>query len=56
MTNDTAGVTGPDGRFEISGVPPGTYEVTVWHERYEGASQSVTVTPGGVAEAIFAVQ
>ena len=56
VTNDMAGVTGPDGRLEISGVPPGTYEVAVWHERYEGPPQSVTVTPGGVTEAIFTVQ
>ena len=53
VTSDVASVTGPDGRFELTGVPPGTYELQVWHERYGGAPKSVTVTNGGVAEVQF---
>ena len=56
VTDDVAGVTSADGRFELTGVSPGTYEVTVWHERYSGVSQRVTVTAGGEARADFVVE
>ncbi len=56
VTNDVAAVTGADGRFEIGGVPPGTYELAVWHERYEGGPQTVTVTAGGVTDADFTLR
>ena len=56
VTDDMAGVTDLDGHFELTGVPPGTYEVTLWHERYTGASQQVTVTAGGTAQADFVVE
>jgi hypothetical protein len=37
-------VTDKDGHFEIKGVPPGTYTVVAWHEKYpKGLTQSVTV-------------
>jgi plastocyanin len=38
-------VTGKDGSFEISDVPPGTYTVTAWHELYGINEQSVTIGP-----------
>jgi hypothetical protein len=42
-------VTNGEGRFEIKGVPAGTYTVVAWHEKYpQGITQSVTV---GAAEA-----
>jgi plastocyanin len=36
-------VTGPDGSFSISGVPPGTYTIEAWHELYGTQKQQVTV-------------
>jgi hypothetical protein len=37
-------VTDKDGKFEIKGVPAGTYTVVAWHEKYpQGLTQSVTV-------------
>jgi plastocyanin len=38
-------VTGTDGKFTISGLDPGTYEITAWHERL--GTQTATVTVGG---------
>jgi hypothetical protein len=56
VTNDVAGVTGADGRFEISNVPPGTYQLEIWHERYSGTSQTVTVTAGGQQDVDFTLR
>lgn len=36
-------VSGENGAFEIKGVPPGTYTVAIWHEKYGEKAQSVTV-------------
>ncbi len=36
-------VSGPDGKFEIKGLPPGTYTVEAWHEKFKTAPQQITV-------------
>jgi hypothetical protein len=47
-------VTDKDGHFEIKGVPPGTYTVVAWHEKYPtGVTQSVTVAPSEKKESNF---
>ena len=38
-----------DGRFEITNVPVGSYEVTAQRDRLAAASQTVAVTAGGTA-------
>ena len=37
-------VSGADGSFKISGLPPGTYTIEAWHERYGAQTATVTVT------------
>ena len=39
-------VTGPDGKFSIPNLPPGTYELTAWHEKLGTRTATVTVGPG----------
>ena len=47
-------VTDKDGHFEIKGVPPGTYTVVAWHEKYpQGLTQTVTVAPSEHKEQNF---
>jgi hypothetical protein len=46
VTDDVAAVTGPDGRFTLSDVPPGTYQLRVWHEALKAADRTVTVVAG----------
>ena len=36
-------VTGDDGSFTLSNLPPGTYTIEVWHEKYETMEQTITI-------------
>ncbi len=38
-------VTGADGRFTLKDVPPGTYVVEAWHERFGSRTANVTLGP-----------
>jgi hypothetical protein len=49
LTDELAVVTGSDGRFTLADVPPGTYELRVWHEALKSSVQKVTVSAGQTA-------
>jgi len=50
VNNPYYAMTDKDGRFTISGVPPGTYRVVVWHPQIGGAKEyTVTIAPKGHA-------
>jgi len=38
-------VTGKDGKFELKNLPPGTYTITAWQEKYGPVDQTVTIGP-----------
>lgn len=50
LTHPFFSVTDTDGRFRISGVPPGQYTIVAWYEGEERTSRVVTVSPNGVVE------
>jgi plastocyanin len=43
FTHPFFSVSGTDGKFTISGLDPGTYEITAWHERLGTQTATVTV-------------
>ncbi len=48
-------VSGADGEFQIKDLPPGTYVIEAWHEKYGAQTQSVTVgAADDMKEAAFA--
>jgi plastocyanin len=46
-------VTGEDGSFALSGVPPGKYTVEAWHEKYGSRTAEVEVESGKTATVGF---
>lgn len=42
-------VTDTRGGFELTDIPPGVYELVIWHETLGEVTRAVTVTPGGRA-------
>ncbi len=46
-------VTKADGKFEIKGLPAGTYQIEAWHEKLGTKTATVTVTDGAAAASDF---
>jgi len=46
-------VTGPDGSFDLKGVPPGTYTIEAWHERFGTKTAQVVVADHQTQTASF---
>jgi len=54
VTNPYFAVSDAAGAFEIARVPPGTYTIDAWQERYGPLKKTVKVTAGGTATIDFA--
>jgi uncharacterized protein (DUF2141 family) len=53
VVDGPSAVTGEDGSFTIANLPPGTYEVTAWHEKLGERKGTATVPPAGAATLDF---
>jgi plastocyanin len=49
-------VTDEDGKFDIKGLPPGTYTIEAWHEKGGTVTQSVTVGPSESKDITFTIK
>jgi plastocyanin len=56
VTDELAAISGADGKFTLPNVPPGTYELRVWHEQLKAAPQKVTVAVGQTTAVSFLLQ
>ncbi|PIQ97697.1 MAG: hypothetical protein COV67_02825 [Nitrospinae bacterium CG11_big_fil_rev_8_21_14_0_20_56_8] len=48
-------LTGPDGAFKITDIPPGKYKVTAWHPYGGETTKEVTITARGEAKQDFEI-
>lgn len=46
-------VTGPDGAFTLTGLPPGTYTLEAWHETLGAETLTVTLGPTDTKDVAF---
>ncbi len=46
-------VTAAGGAFELPNLPPGTYTITAWHEKFGTQTAQITLAPSGTATAEF---
>ncbi len=53
LSHSKFAITGDEGTFEISGLPPGKFTIEVWHEELGTQTQDVTVKDKEVSEATF---
>lgn len=53
MENPYFAVTGADGKYAITNVPPGTYKLKAWHERLPADEREIVVPTNGVVQADF---
>jgi plastocyanin len=53
VDNPYFAVSSDDGSFTLKNVPPGTYTLESWHEKYGTKTQQVTVPPNGSVDAKF---
>jgi len=49
-------VSAKDGTYTISNVPPGTYTLSIWHEKLKGESVQITVTDQGSVNQDFIIK
>jgi len=45
LSNPFFQVTDKDGKFDLKGLPPGTYTIVAWHELYKTDPQTITIGP-----------
>ncbi len=53
VANPFFAVTGADGSFSLPKLPPGTYTIGAWHEKYGQQKQTVTVGKGETKAIVF---
>ena len=53
VNNPYYSIIGEEGRYAISDIPPGKYEVTAWHPVLGSVQREVQISPGGKVELDF---